>query len=188
VQTLLAAPRTRFERALERFERAVEPGEFDASEIDLIASHYAYAADWLEELARGCQLDDHAERFFAEQVIGRLADDLALVARALRTAANERAPLPYERLRQLYRRLADTFRAELTSFERKRYASLSHDANKAMNLNSYIGLMGSSYHEIDGPSGPVLVSDENGELDIPDCDFVLTLDADSVLLPEYCAR
>ena len=29
-----------------------------------------------------------------------------------------------------------------TCFERKKYASLSHEANKAMNLNAYIGLMG----------------------------------------------
>ena len=38
-----------------------------------------------------------------------------------------------------------SFRAELTSFERKQYVSLSHEPNKAMNLNSYIGLMGGSY-------------------------------------------
>ena len=50
--------------------------------------------------------------------------------------------MPRKRMLQLYRRLAWTFRAELTWFERKLYASLSHEANKAMNLNSYIGLMG----------------------------------------------
>ena len=44
-----------------------------------------------------------------------------------------------------------TFRAELTWFERKLYASLSHEPNKAMNLNSYIGLMGGSY-EVAAPA------------------------------------
>ena len=45
----------------------------------------------------------------------------------------------------------------VTSFERKRYVSLSHEPNKAMNLNSYIGLMGGSYHEIQTVGGTALV-------------------------------
>ncbi len=57
---------------------------------------------------------------------------------------------------QLHRRLAWTFRAELTWFERKLYASLSHEANKAMNLNSYIGLMGRSFEPEQTPDGTVL--------------------------------
>ena len=61
-------------------------------------------------------------------------------------------------MRQLYRRLVWTFRAELTSFERKRYVSLSHEPNKAMNLNSYIGLMGGSYGIRETPAGAVLAA------------------------------
>ena len=38
--------------------------------------------------------------------------------------------------------LGRLFTAEVTSFERKRYANLSHAPNKAMNLNSYIALIG----------------------------------------------
>ena len=56
------------------------------------------------------------------------------------------------------RRLVATFRAELTSFERKKYVSASHAANKAMNLNSYISLMGGNYQEIATPLGLALVS------------------------------
>ena len=90
---------------------------------------------------------------------------------------------------QLYRRLAWTFRAEITWFERKLYASLSHEANKAMNLNSYIGLMGRSFEPVNTPEGLVLQPSANtGSIVIPDADFLLTLDADSVLLPEYCLR
>ena len=91
---------------------------------------------------------------------------------------------------RLYRRLAWTFRVQLTSFERKRYASLSHEPNKAMNLNSYLGLMGGSYREMDGAEGRVLVAAAPGASDfkVSDPDYVLTLDADSVLLPEYCLR
>jgi cellulose synthase (UDP-forming) len=92
---------------------------------------------------------------------------------------------------QLYRRLAWIFDADLEVFERKKYASLSHEANKAMNLNSYIGLMGGAYREEQTPDGPVLVSvakARKGDLVIPDSDFILTLDADSILLRDYCLR
>jgi hypothetical protein len=39
------------------------------------------------------------------------------------------------------------FDVALTSFERKRFANLSHEPNKAMNLNTYIGLLGKRYRE-----------------------------------------
>ena len=59
-----------------------------------------------------------------------------------------------------------------------------------MNLNSYIGLMGGGYQEVSTPLGVALVPAGPGqaELTVPDPDYVLTLDADSVLLPEYCLR
>src|SRR5438093_9043608 len=55
-----------------------------------------------------------------------------------------------------YRRLAALFKVEVTSFERKQYTNLSHEPNKAMNLNSYLGLMGKSFHEAGSPDGRVL--------------------------------
>jgi chitodextrinase len=58
-----------------------------------------------------------------------------------------------------------------------------------MNLNSYIGLMGGTYHEIQTVGGTALAPAPPGQgLQIPDPDYVVTLDADSVLLPEYCLR
>jgi chitodextrinase len=91
---------------------------------------------------------------------------------------------------RMQRRLAWTFSARITSFERKRYVSLSHEPNKAMNLNSYLGLMGGTYREIQTVGGAALVPAPPGEggLEIADTDYVVTLDADSVLLPEYCLR
>ena len=74
--------------------------------------------------------------------------------------------------------------------ERKLFASLSHESNKAMNLNSYLGLMGGSFAVVDSPGGQVLVSagSQHADFAVSDSDYVLTLDADSVLLPEYCLR
>ena len=61
------------------------------------------------------------------------------------------------RVVQLQRRLLSIFTVEVTSFERKQYASLSSEPNKAMNLNSYIGLLGGSYAERQTSAGTVLV-------------------------------
>ena len=87
--------------------------------------------------------------------------------------------------------LKSIFGAKLDLFERKRYISLSHEANKAMNLNAYIGLMGGAYRKEVTPDGIVLLATDtpsSTDLVIPDTDFVLTLDADSMLLREYCSR
>jgi cellulose synthase/poly-beta-1,6-N-acetylglucosamine synthase-like glycosyltransferase len=60
-----------------------------------------------------------------------------------------------------------------------------------MNLNSYIGLMGNKYQMTETEAGKILTPTETAKkdiLEIPDSDFVLTLDADSILLREYCLR
>ncbi|MFJ3383316.1 MULTISPECIES: glycosyltransferase family 2 protein [unclassified Curtobacterium] len=99
--------------------------------------------------------------------------------------------IPSTRVVELQRRLAWTFTAEITTFERKRFANLSDEANKAMNLNSYIGLLGGAYAFDETASGTILrtVSDPaDADLVVPASDYVLTLDADSVLLRDYCLR
>jgi cellulose synthase/poly-beta-1,6-N-acetylglucosamine synthase-like glycosyltransferase len=60
-----------------------------------------------------------------------------------------------------------------------------------MNLNSYIGLMGGAYRRENTPGGGVLRAiAESGEPDlvVPDTEYLLTLDADSLLLRDYCLR
>ena len=59
-----------------------------------------------------------------------------------------------------------------------------------MNLNSYIGAGGGAYREVETDRGLRLVPAGGGPRDlvVPDPDYLLTLDADSVLLPEYCLR
>ncbi|GAA0449759.1 glycosyl transferase [Paractinoplanes deccanensis] len=166
----------------ERFAR------LQAGEIGDLIDEYRWAADWLRRRAAEELIEDHVDRFFAEQVLGALAKDFDGVAGALASALDEGESLPDERKRQLCQRLTWTFRCEITSFERKRYASLSHEANKAMNLNSYIGLMGRSYEVRETPEGTVLVPSPAGTMTVPDAEFILTLDADSILLPEYCLR
>jgi EAL domain-containing protein (putative c-di-GMP-specific phosphodiesterase class I)/cellulose synthase/poly-beta-1,6-N-acetylglucosamine synthase-like glycosyltransferase len=191
LEELLAEPSLRFSTALQQFESAMEDRVEPSSGVMTdLAEHYELAASWLRGQADGQEIVDHTDAFFANEVLRRLADDLAMTATALRAALAEGVLLPSARILQFYRRLAWTFSAELSSFERKQYASLSHEPNKAMNLNSYIGLMGGSYREIVTVAGRVLIPAAIGasDLDVPNPDYVLTLDADSVLLPEYCLR
>ena len=131
----------------------------------------------------------NADDFLADEVLGALAGDLEITAGRSSRPWTTGQYCPPSGCVQLSRRLVWTFEADVTSFERKKYAHLPHDANKAMNLNAYLGLMGRRVQQIETQLGTVLRdSDGPDALDIPDSDYVLTLDADSVLLREYCLR
>jgi cellulose synthase/poly-beta-1,6-N-acetylglucosamine synthase-like glycosyltransferase len=192
IMRLLEEPRARFATALYQFEQQhTGTTPVALATVAELAYHYAWAATWLNTLANKEEIDDHVDVFFAEQVLNGLANELRLVGHALMTSCQEGAQLPIERVRQLYRRLAWIFDAEVTVFERKKYASLSHEANKAMNLNSYIGLMGGTYFQRETPDGLILIpvaEGQKGDVTFPDSEFLLTLDADSILLREYCLR
>ena len=186
---MLAEPYAELER---RISPLLASGLTSTTEaIGTLAGAYRWAARWLDQLAAAQPVVDHIDTFFATQVLGGLSRDLTTTALALEQAAAAGADLDPERLRQLAQRPLNIFRCELRSFERKRYDSLSHEPNKAMNLNSYLGLMGGAYLIEDSSTGRVLVpigDPSAADLVVRNPDFVLTLDADSVLLPEYCGR
>jgi cellulose synthase/poly-beta-1,6-N-acetylglucosamine synthase-like glycosyltransferase/chitodextrinase len=190
IQELLAGPARRSAAAMRAFEAAMQRGEQPGPGSMLtLADAYAEAVEWLEGAAAEQEIIDHSDRFFVNENILRLAASFREVKTALLESASEGVVLHPQMFRRLYRRLAWTFSAQLSSFERKRYVSLSHEPNKAMNLNSYIGLMGGTYREARTAGGTALVPAEPGAgLHVPDSDYVVTLDADSVLLPEYCLR
>ena len=120
-----------------------------------------------------------------------LAGDLKLTKIALDGALDQQQSPTPTRLLQLHNRLVRIFSAEIMVFERKAYDSLSHEVNKAMNLNSYIGIMGKRWRIEKTPSGQVLTevgAHSECDLDIPWTKYLLTLDADSMLLRDYCVR
>lgn len=177
--------KTKFEKAHARKKYLTNRG------VEEISKQYEWAADWLTDFADNYNIEDHSDVFFTEYVVKEIANDLRMVSGALIASKEEGARITKDRGIELFSRILRIFKAELTYFERKQYASLSKEANKAMNLNSYIGLMGGQYKEEVTPDGSVLVKTDNPkqiDLDIPDSEFLLTLDADSVLLPEYCLR
>jgi len=192
IAAALAEPRARFNDARLSFELdTMDQTTPSIDSVRQLAYQYYWATDWLESMADDEVLEDHVDEFFVAQVLRGLANELSLAGDALTAAADEGETPSLERMNQLYRRLAWTFDVELATFERKAYASLSHEANKAMNLNAYIGLMGGRYRSETTPSGTVLRNvnlPEPADLIIPDSTFILTLDADSILLRDYCLR
>jgi cellulose synthase (UDP-forming) len=159
-----------------------------------LAAAYLAAAEWLERTAAEEPVTDHVSEFYVDQVLGGLASELRLSRVALCGAILQDAAVPAKRVRELHCRLVWIFQARVDYFERKRYASLSQEANKAMNINAYLGLMGGGWRPTDSPGGVMLTKVPDGEpaapgdLDIPLTEYVLTLDADSQLLRDYCLR
>lgn len=194
IADLLELPHIRFATSLEELETRPETARDAVVTDDLIATaeDYEHAAGWFDDLADGWVCHDHTDDFFVDHVVRALRDDVAAMATALRAAAENGAEVPFERLVQLRRRLVSTFGVEVTGFERKQYLSLSSEPSKAMNLNSYIGLLGSSYREERTSVGtllqPCAADDPEASLHVPRPDHLITLDADSVLLPEYGLR
>lgn len=188
----LREPATRFADALLTFEhQLLSTDEVDDEAVRRLADSYREAVQWLREMAAAEEHEDHVDTFFIDQVLGGLADDLELTARAIEGSLEAGAVLAADRMLELHRRLVWIFTAETASFERKKYASLSHEANKAMNLNAYIGLMGGRYREEQTPDGPILrpvLGAQHADLVVPNAEYLLTLDADSLLLRDYCLR
>ena len=192
IAELLAAPAAEITELLAQRNAPSNDGTADSSGGDLaiVAGAYLAAVGWLEQLASQQPIIDHVDTFFTRHVIGSLIADLGATASALEQAVAQGASVPRRRADQLAERLRNIFGVTMSSFERKAFESLSHEPNKAMNLNSYLGLMGGSYCDIETSAGRILEPCDEAEADlvVRDPDFVLTLDADSVLLPEYCAR
>jgi cellulose synthase/poly-beta-1,6-N-acetylglucosamine synthase-like glycosyltransferase len=198
ISAALSAPAARANEALATFrERHASPlavhapGADKADELQLLITEYEAAVEWLEAMAEAENVEDHVDEFFVDLVIMGLARELRLVLLALEAAkAQNTAPNP-ERMEQLYLRLTWIFNVRTETFERKRYASLSHEANKAMNLNAYISLMGKRWRREETAGSVVLrpsLVPRDDDLLVPDSTYLLTLDADSLLLRDYCLR
>lgn len=191
IQAELEEPSDRFTSALLDISLQLENGAPTLDTVRSLAGEYDWAERWLNDRADNEKAEDHVDEFFTQQILRGLADELRGISLALNAAIDDRMVLPAQRILELHRRLAWTFTAKLVTFERKLYASVSHEANKAMNLNAYIALMGGSYRPEETPYGTVLrpvAEPDSGDLTVPDSDYILTLDADSLLLRDYCLR
>lgn len=196
IQEALSEPERAFTEALAVAEAQVATGDPHATlSAQTIENLYRQATDWLVKMIKAETVIDHADEFFIDGVLLALARDLTEVADQIHDSGS--IDMPADEGLTRIRRLVNIFSARLDVFERKRYASLSDEANKAMNLNSYIGLMGRSWviegaEDGDGQRRELLRPQRQDE-DAADYvvrtpTYLLTLDADSLLVPDYCAR
>ena len=192
ITQLFEEPHRYFNQALRDFRKQqVRHRKVERHSLTILSDYYRYAAKWLRQMAKREKVVDHVDNFFVNEVLLDLAHDLDLTGKAIREARDQKSSITYARAIQLYLRLVWIFAVRVEVFERKQYINLSHEPNKAMNLNSYIGLMGGAYLIKQTPDGMMLEKVSRmrkGCLDIPDCEYLLTLDADSILLREYCER
>lgn len=196
IEQSLQIPFVRTHTALESFRSSSTSD--DNQSMSTLVGLYRWSAEWLESMAEGETVNDHVEEFFVDSVLMGLSRELRLTLLALEAAVAQHQVLDRLRMEELYLRLVRIFDAKLENFERKRYANLSQEANKAMNLNSYISLMGKSWFE--EQRGDALILGEhiagdrpeevksNRVFHVPDSTYLLTLDADSLLLRDYCLR
>ena len=160
-----------------------------ASEFRHLADLYESMADWIEALVEADEPADcanrHTDKFFRERIIFAPAAQHRSRANELRKGGIDLLHVERE-----YRRLGALLFVEITHFERKQFSNLSHAANKAMNLNSYIGLIGKSFRVV--PDSRLSRIEECASaiasMIVPDADYLLTLDADSLILRDYILK
>ena len=145
VAAMLEEPAARFSAALEAFEASDDDG---VEALVTCADTYQLAISYLSDIGFESLVTDNASRFTRDYVIGALERDLGAVHGALREAYLHNAEIPRDEILRMYRRLPWTFACEISSFQRKRYVNMSHEPNKAVNLNSYIGLISGAYREV----------------------------------------
>ena len=190
VQTLLEDAAAPFVEAYGQYSNRRLARKIDVAEEGVRLVQLSHqAAVWFEKQAAGYPVRDHADALFVRKIFIASAEAHRRRAEAIEQASSA-GNLTRQRIRREYRRLATLFQVEVTRFERKRYANLSHEPNKAMNLNSYIGLIGKSFRKVQREEGLYLEPVNHAESDwrVPPADFLITLDADSLLATDYALR
>lgn len=163
-----------------------------AAEQRRLVDLYTRAGQWAEDVTavflagRDPASLPHGERFFYRAVLQRWREDHVAMAAQLASASL----MDEATLARHFSRLSRLFAVRFSSFERKKYAELSHESNKAMNLNGYLSVMGKSWveEERDGVWHLREVPASEATFLPPSSTYLIILDADSILLPDYALR
>ncbi len=190
--------RKRYSEELEAFHKRKAGGNLHyAIELNRLSMLYDGVAHWLEGLAKefasGKDIDSlvYSDKFFVKNIILAPACGHRAQADELRHKMSADAMGDHAFIACHYARLASLFNVTFSSFERKKYRNLSSEANKAMNLNSYIALTGKSWKEVKCWNGDWELQEafaDEADFTIPAADYIDTLDADTVMLSEYALR
>lgn len=160
-------------------------------EILCLQSAFRTTAEWFNRQAEKYPVEDHTDRLFVEKIFRE--QGRRFWARAEEIAHLGLSKKGFSLKQQImseYNRLIAIFSVEMTTFERKQFDNLSHEANKAMNLNSYISLMGKSLKMVEDGHRFLLEETDFDSADfvVPESDYIINLDADSLIVPQYALR
>jgi hypothetical protein len=194
LQTLLASPYRHVKAAESAFQsRHAQSLAELKDECVSIADCFRWTAEWFETQVKSTPMDSHTDAWFVEQILAQPANFCREQAgqwfmRRTRVSDVQAEVLLHD-IETAYSQLAARFHVEFDVFERKQYCNLSHEPNKAMNLNSFLGLMGKRVKPVLRKEGLFLEesSTPTGSRLIPDTPYVITLDADSLLQPRYAS-
>ncbi|HEU4684555.1 MAG TPA: N,N-dimethylformamidase beta subunit family domain-containing protein [Nitrospira sp.] len=171
--------------AARRCDRVAVP----ADECVRLSESYRCAAQWYEDQAKRSPIQSHTDAWFVEHVLTQPGEQCRQESAKWFARRKDRGNWhhTFDEIKQAYQSLAGRFRVEFDVFERKQFRNLSHEPNKAMNLNSFIGLMGQRVKPVPRKDGVDLVQTQavKGSRLIPATPYIITLDADSLLKPEY---
>ena len=192
LQTLLAPPYRHVTAARSSFRsRPSNDRQSLKDECGCVADCLRWAAEWFETQAKTTPIPSHTDAWFVEHIFSQPAEACREQAAQWVMRKRHLSDTQIEDFRQhiedAYTQLAARFTVEFDVFERKQYCNLSHEPNKAMNLNSFLGLMGKRVRPVLRKDGLYLeeTSILHGSRLIPDTPYVITLDADSLLQPCY---
>ena len=191
---MFEAPAAYFSEALLQFKRRQNHQSGDATnELTHLAVAYEKAAHYYGMIANTCHDNTHSDDWFKKKILNEPQRALRHSAEQLLRFDKTQTDTEGETISYMeaeYQYLAGLFRVDLSVFERKRYCNLSNEPNKAMNLNSYLGIMGKHLKEFHRPEGCHLVEVLPAESTtfVPNAPYVITLDADSILLPDYALK
>jgi cellulose synthase/poly-beta-1,6-N-acetylglucosamine synthase-like glycosyltransferase len=191
IDSLFRAQERRYAAELSAFCRRCDRNRFAARvEGRHIAALYRRAAQWLDEQTPAFETGGHVAALFVERILREPAGKHRARAREIASQCRAETELSQADALHEYRRLAGLFSAGISSFERKRYVNLSHVSNKASNLNSYLGLLGKNLSEVVRPDGVHLEEStlETAALRMPDPEYLIICDADSLLLADYALK
>jgi len=179
----------RAERFRRAFLRRLQMGPASPrQEAEALAGVLRELANWLVEEFPSEEPSEPMQATFQAVCVRRLATAWMKAAEQWERKGGT-AEFNLAALSHAYDRLVACLAPRVSSFERKRYTNLSHEPNKAMNLNSYIGLMGRSWAATSAAKGLLLVPHEGAQsFSVADPDYILTLDADSVIAADYASK
>jgi cellulose synthase (UDP-forming) len=157
-------------------QRIVIERIINSNKPNSVQEAYNSTIKWVKSIQSKQIIKDHTDELFNEVILSKIIVELC---RYLDTKPEEKNSIA---------RLRSLFDVELDYFERKQYINLSHEPNKAMNLNSYIQLMGANYNILKKEDGNYILASKNGKIKISNSDYIITLDADSLLICDYALR